>query len=306
MNYRMGVGLIIACFAGMNCFAQHYFYNEKYMDPPVVLEMGIAVGGMNCLTDLGGKSGAGKPFIKDLNVSNTRLCGTLYLHALYKYAVAVRLAITAGSLYASDAELKHDNSIAINRYRRNLHFRSIIRELSLCGEWHIVSQLMQSRLDRIPGLSPFFCGGITMFQFNPEAQKDNRWFALQQLRTEGQGFAGSTDNATYKLLQLACITGVGMRYEVSARWNMHVLLLHRILFTDYLDDVSHHYIDPQLFDRHLDASTAQLARQLADRRKELQPTLEPPPYQPRGNPSRNDCYFTCEIGAGFVMNRRRR
>lgn len=47
--------------------AQYYFYNDKYYDNAVVMELGASFGVMNSLTDLGGKKGIGKKFIKDLN-----------------------------------------------------------------------------------------------------------------------------------------------------------------------------------------------------------------------------------------------
>jgi len=40
--------------------AQYYFYNDKYYDNAVVLEIGGTFGVMNSLTDLGGKKGIGK------------------------------------------------------------------------------------------------------------------------------------------------------------------------------------------------------------------------------------------------------
>jgi hypothetical protein len=40
--------------------SQSYFYNERYYDSPVLTELGLSLGAMNCLTDLGGRSGTGK------------------------------------------------------------------------------------------------------------------------------------------------------------------------------------------------------------------------------------------------------
>ena len=45
---------------------------------------------MNCLTDIGGKKGIGKKFIKDLNMGKTHLSGGLFLSATYKYALGLR------------------------------------------------------------------------------------------------------------------------------------------------------------------------------------------------------------------------
>lgn len=40
--------------------AQYYFYNDKYYENEVVVELGLSGGLMNSLTDLGGKKGIGK------------------------------------------------------------------------------------------------------------------------------------------------------------------------------------------------------------------------------------------------------
>ena len=48
--------------------AQYYFYNDSYYDSPVLFEVGGSLAIMNSLTDIGGKKGIGKKFIKDLNI----------------------------------------------------------------------------------------------------------------------------------------------------------------------------------------------------------------------------------------------
>ena len=77
--------------------AQYYFYDNKYYDSPLLFELGGSVGIMNCLTDLGGRKGIGKKFIKDLNMGKTKLAGSIYLSALYKNAFAIRLEATFGT-----------------------------------------------------------------------------------------------------------------------------------------------------------------------------------------------------------------
>ena len=52
--------------------AQYYYYNDRYYDNDVVMEIGATFGIMNAFTDLGGKKGIGKSFIKDLNWKNSK------------------------------------------------------------------------------------------------------------------------------------------------------------------------------------------------------------------------------------------
>ena len=69
---------------GFKATAQYYFYDNNFYDTPVMFEVGASVGVMNCLTDVGGRKGFGSPFIKDLNIGNNQLNGSIYLSAIYK------------------------------------------------------------------------------------------------------------------------------------------------------------------------------------------------------------------------------
>jgi hypothetical protein len=47
--------------------AQYYFYDDERLETAILWEAGGSIGVMNCLTDLGGRKGIGKGFVKDLN-----------------------------------------------------------------------------------------------------------------------------------------------------------------------------------------------------------------------------------------------
>lgn len=286
--------------------AQNYFYNSKYFEPVVVWETGLSAGGMNCLTDLGGNSGPGRYFIKDVNSNNTKFCGAIYIRALYNNIVGGRVECTVGKVMAYDSILKNDNSIAHYRYKRNLHFRSLIAELSVIGEWYFLSHLMQNKQNTIPSFSPYILTGVSIFHFNPEAKLNDRWVSLQPLHTEGQGFREYPNRNNYKRTQFNFSVGMGIRYELSALFNLQLELVHRILLTDYLDDVSTRYIDQSLYDHYLDTKNAGLAKQLADRRIQLNSNSPYLPDQQRGNASNKDAYFSINLKIGLVLNRERR
>lgn len=293
------------CFS-LNGMSQNYFYNSNYYEPVILWETGLSAGGMNCLTDLGGNKGPGRYFIKDLNVKNTKLCAAAYIHALYNNFLGGRIEFTVGQVTAYDSILKEDNSVARYRYKRNLHFRSFIAELSLIGEWYFLSPLIMQRLNREPLLSPYLLAGVGVFHFNPEAKLNNNWVLLQPLHTEGQGFREYPERKNYSRTQLNFPVGMGIRYELSALFNVQVEVVHRILMTDYLDDVSTNYIDPTLFNHYLDISKALRANQLYDRRQEINPAMVSAAGQQRGDPSDKDAYFSVNIKIGLVLNRQRR
>ncbi len=59
--------LFLCCLQVLSSRAQYYYYNDKYYGSDLVFEVGGSVGIMNSLTDIGGKKGIGKKFVKDLN-----------------------------------------------------------------------------------------------------------------------------------------------------------------------------------------------------------------------------------------------
>jgi len=286
--------------------AQFYFYNEKYWERPWLIEAGISAGGMNCFTDIGGRKGNGGSFIKDLNLVNTGLCGGFYLQASYNYTVGFRIETVFGKLKAYDSILKNDRSSAQQRYFRNLHFRSKIREFSFLIEFYPLNVLSKKDQDKISLFSPYVLAGIAFFQFNPQAVYEGSWVDLHPLSTEGQGFRQYPDRTAYRLSQASVPMGLGLRYEVSALLNLKIELVHRLLFTDYLDDLSRNYIDPTAFDANLKPEQAKIAKKLADRRAELDPSFIGKEGEKRGNSLNNDSYFSLSLKLGIILNRKRR
>lgn len=268
-------------------------------------EAGVSVGAMNSFTDLGGKKGTGKGFIKDLNGQHYNFAGGLYLGALYKQVIGGRLEATFGTVSASDNVLEGDMGAAQGRYLRNLHFRSKITELALLAEFHPLT-LFQDYGQEPSFFSPYLVGGVGVFHFNPQAFTGRQWVDLKPLSTEAQGFPEYPGRQPYRLTQVNFPLGIGVRYEVSAIMNARLEVVHRVLTTDYLDDVSKQYIDPVRFFENLPHGNAELAMQLADRRQELDPTIVTQEGSIRGNPRNNDAYFTIQFKLSMSIGRTKR
>jgi hypothetical protein len=254
---------------------------------------------MNALTDLGGKKGVGKSFIKDLNLKMSKPSFSIYGAAMIKDVLGVRIEGTFGGIQSYDTVLKKVAASTYGRYDRNLSFRSKISELQLAVEVHPLFFKSYDE-DEAPLWSPYVAAGIGFFNFNPEAKLDGRWYALQPLHTEGQGFAEYPDRKNYKLTQLCIPLGVGVKYELGASINVRLEIMHRILFTDYLDDASSDYIDPALFNTYLSPARAAIAKKLYNRIAELNPNYIPGQGQ-RGNPKNNDSFFTVQLKFGMSL-----
>jgi hypothetical protein len=302
----IAVAVFALCFTGQQCSAQYYFYNENYYDNPVVFELGASAGMMNSLTDLGGRKGIGKKFIKDLNMGNTQFSGGVYLSAIFKNAVALRLEGNFGQVKAYDSVLKKVKASTFGRYERNLSFRSNITEFLAVAEIHplFIFKKYDENTDP-PRVSPYILGGIGFFSFNPQAKLLNNWVDLQPLSTEGQGFAEYPNKKPYSLKQINIPLGVGAKYEVSPLVNVRAEFVYRILNTDYLDDVSTNYIDPTLYTSYFTGAKLTNALLLNDRQYELDPTHITNAGDQRGNSNRNDAYFTFNVKVGIVLGRQK-
>ncbi len=302
-----GIVAALACFIlfVLPTHAQYYYYNNKYYDNPIVFELGVSTGVMNSFTDLGGKKGIGKPFVKDLRWKTAHQSFGIYGAVNFHDAIFVRLEATFGQVSGADSILKNVAPSTFGRYERNLSFKSPIQEAQLAVEVHPL--FFKTNYDREPPrLSPYVVAGVGNFSFDPQAKLNGQWYSLQPLHLEGQGFAEYPDSKEYKLNQFNILAGTGLKYEISPAFNARLEFVHRFLFTDYLDDVSRDYIDPTLFDHYLPTNLAAIAKQLYNRRGELNPSDAAPHDSQRGNPKNNDSYFTVQLKIGMTLGRQKR
>ena len=303
MKFRIVI-LFLFLFGGNQLKAQYYFYDGKYYNNDLVFEFGGSVGAMNAFTDLGGRKGIGKKFVKDFNFKNTQFCGGIFFSAVYRNEIALRIEGTFGQIHAYDSILKSVAPTTLGRYERNLSFRSSITEIALVAEFHPFYIFGNYNDDRYPpAVSPYVLAGVGYFHFNPQAKLNGNYVDLHPLSTEGQGFSEYPNVKTYSLNQINFPVGIGARYDVSAIVNLRAEIATRILTTDYLDDVSGRYIDPSVFANHLSNSQLTQAILLNDRHKPGAVTAHPDGI--RGRPTNNDSYITFSIKLGLTLGRDR-
>jgi hypothetical protein len=288
------VSTVISCCNPV--FSQFYYYNDKYYNTDWVFELGVSGGMMNSLTDIGGKKGVGKKFIKDLNWRVSKPSFGTYAVATWHDVIGIKLEACFGNIGSYDSILKKVGPSTFGRYERNLSFRSSITDIMLAIEIHPLFFKTFDEDHPAPLWSPYIIGGIGYYSFNPQALLNNQWYSLQPLHTEGQGFKEYPDRVPYQLSQINIPAGLGVKYEVSSSIIARLEFIYRFLFTDYLDDVSQvDYIDPSLFNTHLPPQQAALARQLYDRRISVVKNNQ------RGDPKDNDAFFTIQLKVGFTI-----
>ncbi|MFM7671012.1 MAG: hypothetical protein ACKO6Q_00250 [Bacteroidota bacterium] len=288
--------------------AQYYFQNSRFLDNDWIVEAGGTFGVMNALTDLGGNKGIGKPFIKDLNLETTNLSGGFYFTGMYRSLIGIRLEGCFGKVEGADSVLKDVRASTFGRYERNLSFRSKINDIQVGVEFHpLFLPRYISGEDGPPLISPYIHAGIGFFAFEPKAELNGQWYSLQPLRTEGQGFPQYRDRKPYSLQQRNYHVGTGVRLELTDLIVARLEIDHRILSTDYLDDVSQDsYIDPTLFFQHLSPGRAAIASQIFFRSDEMNPPDAFSFSNQRGNPRNKDSYFTVQVKIGVMLGRQRR
>ncbi len=302
-RFLVSVSVVLLASSFLPLYAQYYYLNDQYYGTDMTLEVGGSVGAMNALTDVGGRKGIGKGFIKDLTLKTTRPSFSVYALAMYKEVIGLRIEGTFGSVVGYDSILKKDAASTFGRYERNLSFRSKINDFQLSFELHPLF-FKSYEEDKAPYFSPYLVAGVGFFTFNPQAKLNDTWYDLQPLRTEGQGFSQYPDSKPYKLGQFNIPLGLGLRYELGPSLNARLEIVHRFLFTDYLDDVSGTYINPTDFYSNLPANQAAIAVQLYNR--DIREGYIPSAGTQRGNSKDKDAYFSIQLKLGMIIRTTRR
>ena len=269
-------------------------------------EIGLTLGPMVFLGDLGGHAGKGTTFIKDYNMTTTKIAVGAYVAAYPMQWLGFRFSLNYGAIEGADNEIKPKGGDEETRLARNLDFRSNILEGTVMAEFYPTVFLEEDPEDITARLRPYGVLGLGFFHFKPQGSYkapngDTYWVDLQPLHTEGEGFPEYPDRKNYKLTQLNIPMGVGIKYFISENVNVAFEIIHRKTFTDYIDDVSTKYVDPSLFYKYLSPSQAPIAAAMANKTPVAQQAAGYRPGNKRGDPSQNDAYFTAQFKLGIRL-----
>ena len=268
------------------------------------VEIGLGLGPLIFLGDLGGSQGIGKRFVKDVDLPLTKLSKGIFVSVTPNEWLGFRFAANIGVLEGDDKLAPNKGGDEVTRLQRNLNFRTSLAEAYVAAEFY--PTVFLERYDGLLGkLRPYGIIGAGVYHFNPKTKDDNgNWVALQPLHTEGEGFAEYPDRKEYKLTQFEIPMGIGFKYYIKENMFIGLEVLHRKLFTDYVDDVSTQYIDPIYFDAYLTPSDAAKARRLNYRGTYAWANTRPGAVvgEKRGDPNQNDAYFSTIIRMGWRLN----
>jgi hypothetical protein len=290
-------------------FSTSRSFSQSITTPNGKIEIGLGLGPMFFVGDLGGNYGVGTTFVKDVNLPLTKLSKGLFLNAYPAEFLGFRLALNQSIIEGNDAIIKAKGGEEIFRKQRNLEFRSNIWEIYGAAEFY--PTVFFEQYEGLAGkLRPYGVIGVGVFHFNPQARyysgpNSYDWVNLQPLRLEGQGMAEYPERKQYSLTQLHIPMGFGFKYYLKDNFYIGFEILHRKTFTDYIDNVSKTYIDNNLFAKYLTPAQTKMANQLYYRQffDPNQPGLTRPPTDPqRGNPKQNDAFFSSILRCGWRLN----
>ena len=120
------------------------------------------------------------------------------------------------------ARLNGDDALTTERFRenRNIHFRSPEIELSARIEFYPFKEyfghLYRTQVvlgKNINKIRPYVFVGVGGFWFNPKAEYQGDWVALQPLQTEG---------VTYKKIAASMPFGIGVKYSLSKQLSIGI------------------------------------------------------------------------------------
>ncbi len=207
------------------------------------------------------------------------------------YQLTSRINLRAGITFAKIAgadSLTKQQDLRL----RNLNFQSPLNEFSIVGEFNTFDMNYKR-------WSPYVFAGLALYHFNPYTfdASGNKVF-LQPLGTEGQGLPGYSSKP-YSLTQIALPFGGGIKYNISDNVRIALEVGLRKTFTDYLDDVSGNYADPN----DLLTNRGQKSYDLSYRGDELigGNANYPSKGETRGSPKYKDYYYFSGLHLNFIL-----
>ena len=190
-------------------------------------EMGVMLGLMNYKGDLHQQTYDTKNNLPGL--------GFIYRRS-YSNHWAFKAALSYGHIKADDSQ--SEDPFCKNR---NLNFKSSIFEGTGQFEFNFFPY---QTANPSTIATPYLSAGLSVFRFNPKAYYNGSYVALQPLGTEGQGTSANPDKGLYKRTGVAFVFGGGVKWKIGRRWGVTLESVVRKTYTDYLDDVSGVYADP--------------------------------------------------------------
>lgn len=192
-------------------------------------ELGIQIGAAHYFGDLNTTTKLDRPHIA---------YGIFFRKQLNNYS-ALRLAVNYFNLSYSD-KLQSQNEF---QRRRNLDFQTSIWELLLQGDFNFFRFNPVNIYERF---TPYLTFGAGVFYYNPYTYYEGTKYYLRDLGTEGQNSPNNSAKE-YGTIAVCIPAGLGIKWSLNNKINMHLEITHRFTTTDFIDDVSGNYAGADAF-----------------------------------------------------------
>jgi hypothetical protein len=144
---------------------------------------------------------------------------------------------------------------------------------------------------RKKGFNRFYIySGIGAIYFQPKTEYQDDWYKLRELGTEGQ--FTEDGSGPYNDLSIVIPYGLGYKFRLAKSTSLILDLGFRKTFTDYLDDVSTVYADPELVGNE----KGNIAQELSNRSLTAKAVGDE-----RGNPEKTDSYHILSIKFEYIF-----
>ena len=242
----------------------------------------VGASSSHFLGDLGGKPFLGTNDPQDLDILSTRYAFTTGIRFNMGKVFALRTNLWYARLSANDKYTRNRE-----RHGRNLNFFTQILEADAVLEMNVYKTADKRKIF-------YVFGGVGYFSFNPKTKLNGKVYNLRDYGTEGQyAIAGKSP---YDLHSICFPMGFGTKFIINKRSYFTVEVNSRKTRTDYIDDVSTRFVDPNL----LTAAKGPTAAALADRSISDIPGFSSPGAI-RGDPKDNDNFFFFSFSYNYTL-----
>lgn len=288
--------LLVIPFVG---FSQYYW------------DYGLKLGGSNYLGDIGGLDQSKRPFVLDMKMQETRWAIGGYVRYKLRDPWSVEAQLNWVRVSGADSlTAKYDP-----RRGRNLSFRNDIFQFNALGEWTFFENPDLGNTYRYENaFSAYLCAGVSIFYQDPFAYNPYHysWNAQGQIQAGGGPtwvnlHPLETEGVHYHIIQPGIPIGAGLNFTIKKKYRIGWSIMWTKTFTDYLDDISTVYPNPNVW-KQLGFSSQQAAeaayfsnRATAASASGVGLDQYGQPGEQRGDAGDKDSFITTTIDVGYVI-----
>ena len=268
-------------------------------------DFGVHIGAANYLGEMGGKDEPRRDFVWDMKLSQTRWAVGGFARRKINRLVSVNTGLMFLRLQGAD-----DLSTYGPRVGRNLNFKNDVVEWYLRPEFTIFQDNDLGGRGRYKtDFRLFGYVGLGVYYSNPKGRINGEgdYYALRPLTTE---------LVDYSKIGVSVPAGIGFHFTKKRRHRFGWDLGWRTTFSDYIDDASSVYADPNALPGGATGTAAQLANQSQTEGEWVADGMQLPHPNNygyyvqnngtvveniRGDPTHNDSYLTMTFTYSYVL-----